>query len=550
MLLSKRRGRVMYHKDIRELISALEKRGKLIRVRKEVNKDTELMPLVRWQYRGLPEKERKAFLFEKVIDSKGRKYDIPVGVALIGASTEVYAIGLMCKVEEIREKWVKALENPIEPQIVEEGPVKEEMHVGEKLEEHGGLEEFPIPISTPGFDPAPYITAPYWVTKDPETGVRNVGTYRAMVKGRTKTGVLVAPYQHIGIHYSKCKAAGKPLEAALVIGGPPVVGMTSVAKIPYGIDEFSVASALAGEPIPLVKCETVDLEVPAYAEIVLEGEITTDYVEPEGPFGEFIGYMGRPTMSPIFKIKCISHRKNPIYQAFISQMPPSESSKIRGISFEALLYRHLKYNCNLPGVLDVAFHESCGSWYYCVIQVQRTHPAEAWQALASAISFDSSMPKYVIAVDEDVNPRDPDAVNWAVSTRAMPHRDIRIVVGRSAMLDPSVAPPTVVGEEVFFPGVEGTSAILINATRKWPYLPTALPEKKYMERAMQMWKELGLPELTPREPWYGHTLGYWPDEFKEAAELALKGEHHKTAEMYAQRGRKERVQMESREKRT
>jgi 4-hydroxy-3-polyprenylbenzoate decarboxylase len=531
----------MPHKDLRELVDALEKKGKLVRVRREINKDTELMPLVRWQYRGLPEKERKAFLFENVVDSRGRKYDASVGVALIGASTEVYAIGLLCKPEEIREKWIKALENPIEPKIVDSGPVKEEIHVGERVEEHGGLEEFPIPIPTPGFDPAPYITAPCWVTKDPETGIRNVGTYRAMVKGRTKTGVLCMPYQHIGIHYRKCRAAGKPLEAALVIGGPPVVGMTSVAKIPYGVDEFSVASALAGEPIPLVKCETVDLEVPAYAEIVLEGEITTDYVEPEGPFGEFNGYMGRPTLSPVFKIKCITHRKNPIYQAFISMMPPSESSKIRGISYEALHYKHLKYDCNNPGVLDVAFHESCGSWYYCVIQVQRTYPAEAWQVLHSALSLEPSLPKCVIVVDEDINPRDPDAVNWAITTRAMPHRDIYIVKGRTSMLDPSVAPPTVVGEETVFPGVEGISAILINATRKWPYLPTSLPAKEYMEKARQIWKELGLPELAPREPWYGYTLGYWLDEWKEAAERAVKGEYYKTAEIYAQRGKKEEV---------
>ena len=531
----------MYYKDLREYINALQEKNKLIRVKREINKDTELMPLVRWQFRGLPEKERKAFLFENVTDSKGKRYDAKVGVALIGASTEVYALGLMCKVKEIHEKWIKALENPIEPRIVKSGPVKEEIHIGEKLEEHGGLEEFPIPISTPGFDPAPYITAPFWVTKDPEAGIRNVGTYRAMVKGRAKTGVKVIPYQHIGIHFNKCKAASKPLEAALVIGAVPVIGMTSVAKIPYGVDEFSIASALAGEPVSLVKCETVDLEVPACAEIVLEGEITTDYVEPEAPFGEWHGYMGRRSIVPIFKIKCITHRKNPIYQAFISQMPPSEASKIRGIAYEALLYKHLKYDCNIPGVLDVAFHEASGSWYYCVIQMQKKHQAEAWQVLVSALSLDTSISKYVIAVDEDINPRDPDAVNWALSFRVMPHRDIRIITGRSSMSDPAVAPPTVPDEETHFPGVEGNSAILIDATRKWPYLPTSLPRKEYMERAMQIWKELGLPELAPREPWHGYTLGYWPDEFKEEAELAVKGEHYKTAEKHAQRGMKEKV---------
>ncbi|MEM4408857.1 MAG: UbiD family decarboxylase, partial [Candidatus Caldarchaeum sp.] len=260
-----------YYKDIREFIQALETNNRLIRVGMRVNKDTELMPLVRLQFRGLPEEERKGFLFENVVDSKGKKYRGSCATSLLG-STHNYALGLKCSMDEIRDKWMRALEEPIEPKIVSWGPCKEEVHKGSDLERDGGLLEFPIPLSTPGFDPAPFLTAPCWVTKDPETGIRNVGTYRAMVKSPTKTNIQLFVSQHEGIHWSKKKSAGaETMEAAISISPVPAVLMTSVAKIPYGMDEYAVAGGLAGEPIELVKCETVDLEVPATSEIVIEG---------------------------------------------------------------------------------------------------------------------------------------------------------------------------------------------------------------------------------------------------------------------------------------
>jgi UbiD family decarboxylase len=148
-----------YYKDLREHITALEANGKLARIKRPIIIETELMPLVRWQFRGLPEEMRKAFLFEDVVDVTGKKYDIPVLVASHAASRQVYAIRMMCKPDEIDEKLVKAQLHPINPQRVEHGPVHEEVHLGRNLLEHGGLEELPIPISTPGFDNAPYITA-------------------------------------------------------------------------------------------------------------------------------------------------------------------------------------------------------------------------------------------------------------------------------------------------------------------------------------------------------------------------------------------------------
>ncbi len=261
-----------YHKNLREYIKALEAKGKLVRITEPVNKDTQLHPLVRLQFRGLPEEERKAFLFENVFDSKGRKFTIPVAIGVLGASPQVYAVGMMCEVSEIGKKWQQAQLNPIKPVIVKDGPVQEEVFAGDKLLARGGLGEFPIPVSTPGWDIAPYITSPCVVTRDPESGIRNVGTYRAQVKGPVRTGLHAAKYfRGIAFHWRKARKMGKPLEVAIVIGGPPNVGYASVSQLPTDVDEYTIAGGIAGEPVELVQCKTVDLEVPAQAEIVIEG---------------------------------------------------------------------------------------------------------------------------------------------------------------------------------------------------------------------------------------------------------------------------------------
>ncbi len=476
-----------YYRDLRQYLKALEESNKLVRIRREINKDTELHPLVRWQFRGLPESERKGFLFERMTDAKGRKYSIPVAIAIHAASSEIYAAAMKCKPHEISDTWTKAQLNPIEPRMVETGPVHEEVHVGDSLLEHGGMEEFPVPISTPGFDNAPYLTAANWVSKDPDTGIRNIGNYRSMVKSKTRLGVLARGTQHLRLHWEKCRKQGKPLQAAIVIGPIPNVGLTATAKIPFGVDEYAVAGGIAGEPVELVKCKTVDIEVPATAEIVLEGELPVDAMEVEGAFGEFSGYMGMPGTNPFFNITCITHRKNPIYNAFLSQFPPSESSKLRQVGAEAALKKFLKYDCNVSGVLDVAFHQACGSAPYVVIRMKKSFPSAAWQALNGVSAYAPNLGKFIVVVDEDIDPWDADSVNWALSFRVQPHRDIQIIMGKESSLDPSSAPPT--DPDKRYPPPHGCSSLLINATMKWPYPPVSLPKKEYMEKARQIWEE-------------------------------------------------------------
>ena len=523
-----------YFRDLRDFISVLEETGNLHRISARIEKNTELMPLVRWQYQGLPDHQRKAFLFDNVTDPQGKNYDCSVAVGVLGASRSIYkmALGLEEKsgAGEVAERWNRALSHPIASRIVKTGPVKEVILKGREVSRRdGGLLRFPVPISNPGFDGGPFLTAPYVVTKDPDTGIPNVGTYRCMIKGPNKSGVSVPPAQHIGIHFHKCKEKKVPLQAAIVLGCSPAIGLASVAKVGYDRDEYAVAGGIAGEPILLVRCETVDVEVPASAEIVIEGEIATDYLEPEGPFGEFTGYMGGQMVNGVFLVKCITHRKNPILQMFTEGVP-SESGVMRKMGYESTLYKLLKYDCNIPTVMDVTLHESSGSRKYVVIRMKKTNPAQPWQALQAAVALDPSHGKILVTVDEDIDPEDADSVNWAISFRMQPHRDVKITTHKFAGLDPSAAPPGSPVAEARFPSPSGCSAIMMDATRKWPYPPVALPAKKYMEAAKQKWEKLGLPPLQPKMPWYGYSLGYWSEEDEENAELAIRGEYDKVAE--------------------
>jgi UbiD family decarboxylase len=536
-------------RDLRAYIEALRARRLLYEVRQTVNKDTELMPVVRWQYRGLPESQRRTFLFHRVTDGRGRSFDTSgVVVSAVGASRQGYAAGLGVETEgrpeaewsaEVRDRWLRALDRPVDPVSVSpaDAPCKEVIIRGDELKERG-LDAFPIPISSPGWDPAPFITSGHWVTRDPDTGVRNVGNYRAMLKANDRIGIQIFPTQHEGIHWTKCRQQGKPLQAAVVIGVAPAISMAAVSKVPYGTDELAIAGALAGMPVETVRCETVDIEVPAWAEIVVEGEITTEYVEPEAPFGEFSGYMGERTVHPFMTVSCITHRRRPYFQAFISQFPPSESSKTRGIANEAVYYDVLKNRCNIPAVQNVVFHEPSGAQGIIVIQMKKTNPSQPWQALRIAASLDPTYGKVCVAVDEDVDPFDIDAVMWALASRMQPHLDVQITQGQASMLDPSSAHPDLPNEKQWYPDPRGASSMLIDATRKWHYPPVSLPLREYMERAREIWEENGLPPLQPRQPWFGYTLGPWPEEYTADARLASQGRYLEIGERMGRQRRR------------
>ena len=509
--------------DLRDHIEALERAGLLVRVRRLINKDTEMHPLVRWQYRGgLPEKDWRGFLFENVTGVKGKHYDIPVAVGVMAGSKYIVAVGLDCDADGIADKWQKAFRSPIEPMMVKNGPVHQVVLTGADVKRSGGLDQFPVPISTPGFDGAPFITAGHWITKDPDTGIRNVGNYRGHLKAKDRLGIFPGPGQHVLAHWQKCKAKGIPLQAAVVVGPPPVVSYAAVQKVPYGVDELAVAGGLVDEPIRLVKCKTVDIEVPADAEIVIEGVLATDTVEPEGPFGESHGYMHPRMMNPFMQVTAITRKKNPILVSWTSQVTPSESSIIKRVGYEPLFLKHLKGELGIKSVVKVALHEPLTNLRkVIVVQLKNPTEAETWRALMGAATFHPAVGKFLVAVDEDIDPWDMDMVMWAISYRSMPDKDVQILKGRER----GHGPPFSRDDEPVETRQADESALLINAILRDKFPPVSLPKKEYMEGARKIWEELGLPRLAPKNPWHGYPLGDWDDELEEEARLAVKGDY-------------------------
>src|ERR1700744_6575963 len=218
-------------RNMPEHIAELEARGLLTRVTRAINKDTELHPLARWQFQGgLHEDERRAFLFTNVVDGKGRKYDIPVLVGGLAASPQIYALGLGVPVDKIGKPWIDAVAEPIPPVVVKQAPCQEIVLTGDDLTKpDGGMSALPVPISTPGFDAAPYLTATLCVTRDPENGVQNMGTYRAQLKANDRLGVRMASrLSGAGgyLHWEKYRERGEKMPIAIVVGCAPAVLFT------------------------------------------------------------------------------------------------------------------------------------------------------------------------------------------------------------------------------------------------------------------------------------------------------------------------------------
>jgi len=528
---------VQYYEDLREFVGYLEQLGKLHRWRRPINKDTELMALHRCQFRGLPAEERKVFLFEQVTDARGRAFSMKVLAGAYAVSGQVMALGMGCQNwEELKEKWHYALEHPVDPVLVDSGPVQEEVHVGRELQEIG-LDELPVPVEEPGFAGTVRVCAPF-ITRDSETGIRNVGMYSGHLRAKDRLIAGIARIQHAMLyHWSDARRRKQGLPVAIVLGTTPDLVFAASASIPYGVDELAVAGGIAGRPIPLVRCKTIPLEVPAMAEIVIEGELSTEVLEPYTAFGDYPGYMDIERSSvPVIKVTAITHRHDAIFNPILVGFPPSENSAISRMLNEITLFHFLRYSCNLPMVEEVHWPEAAGGLNWCVIRMKKLHPSQSWQVLRLAAGA-CPLGKIFIAVDEDVDPKDPDLVTWAVSFAMQPHRDVEVITGRVPGLDPSgLLLAHREGGRESYPGLQGCSSILIDATRKGAYPPVALPKKEHMETAIRIWKEEeGLPNLNLASPWYGYDLGQWSEDDRENAELIARGMYLKLGEKMAQR---------------
>jgi len=518
-------------KDFQDHLADLEELGLVVRVDRPINKDTELHPLARWQFQGaVPDEKRRAFVFTNVIGSDGRKYDMPVVVGALAASPEIYALGMGVSLDDIGPAWLKAIQNPIPPVTVNRGACQEVVITGDALKApDGGLKALPVPISTPGFDACPYLTATICVTKDPETGVRNMGTYRGALKATDRLGVRMASrLSGAGgyVHWQKYQKLGKPMPIAIVIGCAPAIFFTGPQKLAIDFDEMGVAGALLGEPVKTVRCITNDLEVPADSEIVIEGLIDTDLLEPEGPFGESHGHVALEDYNMSMQVTAITMKTSPVFVSIISQVTPSESSVTKKVAYEPLFLAHLRDHLGVKGIKRVVMHEALTNVRPVIFLnfAAGTPRTEVWRGLHGAATLQAQCGKIVVALGEDIDASNTDAVFWSMAYRANMGEDLHLAPYKSGGHGPKSGPKT------------SDSTLLIDATPKHPMPPFALPAREFMERAKVLWDELGLPALTPQPPWYGYSLGDWNETWDNWAKRAVEGKWEETgADTFARR---------------
>jgi len=400
--------------DLRSFMEALRRADKLLLVNKEVDPKFELAGVMQ-----SVERLGKASFFKKI---KGSAFNV---VNNILGSREMLAILFATTPERVVNEWVERTTKIIEPKLVSSGPVKEVTKKGTQVD----LRDLPIATHS-SKDPGPYITAGIVVAKDPDTGIRNVSINRLHYREKSKLGIRMLRTQHLGQIYEKYEKRGKPMEIAVAIGNHPFEVLAAATTVAYGIDEFTISSALRREPLELAKCETVSLEVPAMAEVVLEGEVPPEVREPEGPFGDFMQFYNPipADQSPVIYVKAISHRKDPIYQSI--QPSHLEDMHLLALPREARVYEAVSKVAEVKAVCLVPMI------FACAISIQKHFEGEPKNVAAAAFGTYPWL-KYCVVVDHDVNVFDVNDVWWAMATRSNPKAGLLLIEnGRGFPRDP------------------------------------------------------------------------------------------------------------------
>ena len=458
-------NRVAY-KDLREWIAALEADGQLARIKERVDWKFELGAILRrtWDMYG---DASPALLFENIKD-----YQAPGPNKLFtGAFRSWFRAAMMLGLDPrntSRNEIIRTLKHRINdkaehipPRVVQTGPVKDNILKGDDVD----LEIFPTPHWNERDGSRLIGSMGSVITKDPLSGWVNVGVYRMMMHSKTETGIQLDPAnQHIGEHYYKKIVENEPMDVAVVIGQEPALTYMACCPTVDPLNEMEVAGAIRGEAIDVVKCETVDLHVPANAEIVLEGTIHPKERKMEGPLGEYPGYYGNvPGPKPVFRCRCITYRNDPIFRGTLEGHPVNEDHMTLALGHAVYAWDVLERN-SIKGIQDVAMPlDACG-YADCVVSIKPLMEAHAdlvasalWGSKATLWAY-----KHVVVVDEDIDPWNREMVNWSIAWRTRASEDIKIWKNhRGSRLDPRIPP-----EEKGF-----QDRVLIDATRPYHWPP-------------------------------------------------------------------------------
>src|SRR5579875_1855743 len=390
-------------RDLRSYLEMLESAGLLLHVEKLVDPKFELSAVVK-----AAEKQDKAIIFHNV---KGSQFSV---VANLVVSRKMFSLLLETSEADTVPEYVRRAANPIKPQVVQTGPVKENKLLGEEV----SMKLLPVATHAIG-DVGPYVTAGMAVAKDPETGYTNMSFNRMQLKEERKLGIRMMAPQHLGLIHAKAEKMGKNLEVAVIIGAHPFEMIAASTTLPFGKDHFELAGALAGSPVELVKCETIDVNVPANAEIVLEGEVLANVREEEGPYGDVFQFYIPESKNHVFRLKAITHRNNALYHTI--QAGTKEDIHLLALSREAHLYGALK-----SVGYEIKTVSNTPSLLGCVISIKKRFEGEPKNAAMCAFGAHSWL-KYCVVVDDDVNAFDLDDVWWAMVTRGRPDRGIFVI---------------------------------------------------------------------------------------------------------------------------
>ena len=485
----------MAFNDLREFIRALEERGLLKRIKEQVDCELEITEITD-RVSKLSGEKNVALLFENV---KG--YDMPVLMNAFGSMERMALAFGVDKVDDVAAdlKGIFAIpyismENKLDllklipmakrsinfPKYVKNAPCKEVI-----IKDQPTLDKFPILQCWPG-DAGKFITLPLVFTKNPLNGKRNVGMYRLQKYDGQTTGMHWHIHKNGAENFRAHQALGKDrIEVAVAIGTDPVVTYAATAPLPKDIDEMVFAGFLRKKSVELVKCETVDVEVPAHAEIILEGYVMMDELRREGPFGDHTGYYSLADDYPVFHITCITHRKNPIYSSTIVGKPPMEDCFLAKAT-ERIFLPVLQMS--LPEILDINLPLE-GVFHNCVVvSIKKTYPQQAKKVMHAIWGMGQMMfTKMIIVVDEHVNVQDMNEVWWRVYNNIDARRDIVMVDGPLDVLDHSSPMPNW-GTKV---GIDATKAWPAEGyTREWPdEIQMSVDIKKMVD---EKWKDLGI----------------------------------------------------------